>query len=99
MQVQYGLEYNKLFKMNKSWSLRFFGNLYNRKFVTDEGIDEFEKVTVSMRLFNTFKINNTTNIQLSGFYTSPRTDAFYEAFDVKEGDALYLPPEERVKIW
>jgi putative endopeptidase len=24
---------------------------------------------------------------------------FYEAFDVREGDALYLPPEERVKIW
>jgi putative endopeptidase len=24
---------------------------------------------------------------------------FYEAFDVKEGDGLYLPPEERVKIW
>jgi putative endopeptidase len=24
---------------------------------------------------------------------------FYEAFDVKEGNALYLPPEERVKIW
>jgi len=24
---------------------------------------------------------------------------FYEAFDVKEGDALYLPPEGRVKIW
>jgi len=24
---------------------------------------------------------------------------FYEAFDVKEGDALYLSPEERVKIW
>jgi len=24
---------------------------------------------------------------------------FYEAFDVQEGDALYLPPEERVKIW
>ncbi|MCF2705856.1 peptidase M13 [Arcanobacterium haemolyticum] len=26
-------------------------------------------------------------------------DAFAEAFDVKEGDALYLPPEERVRIW
>ena len=25
--------------------------------------------------------------------------AFYEAFDVQESDALYLPPEERVKIW
>ncbi|MBT8050348.1 MAG: peptidase M13 [Gammaproteobacteria bacterium] len=26
-------------------------------------------------------------------------DPFYEAFDVKEGDGMYLPPEERVKIW
>jgi putative endopeptidase len=24
---------------------------------------------------------------------------FYLAFDVKEGDGMYLPPEERVKIW
>jgi putative endopeptidase len=24
---------------------------------------------------------------------------FYRAFDVKESDALYLPPEKRVKIW
>lgn len=24
---------------------------------------------------------------------------FYTLFDVKEGDALYVPPEERVKIW
>ena len=24
---------------------------------------------------------------------------FYEAFDVQEGDGMYLPPEERVKIW
>ncbi|WP_417450020.1 M13 family metallopeptidase [Kordiimonas sp.] len=26
-------------------------------------------------------------------------DEWYEAFDVKEGDALYLPPEQRVHIW
>jgi endothelin-converting enzyme/putative endopeptidase len=26
-------------------------------------------------------------------------DAFYQAFDVQEGDGMYLPPEERVKIW
>ena len=26
-------------------------------------------------------------------------NAFYEAFDVKEGDGMYLPPEDRVKIW
>jgi predicted metalloendopeptidase len=24
---------------------------------------------------------------------------FYEAFEVAEGDALFLRPEERVKIW
>ena len=31
---------------------------------------------------------------------APRNvDAFYEAFDVQEGDGMYLPPEERVRIW
>ena len=26
-------------------------------------------------------------------------DAFYQAFDVKEGDHMYIAPNERVKIW
>lgn len=26
-------------------------------------------------------------------------DAFYEAFDIKEGDAMYKPESDRVKIW
>jgi putative endopeptidase len=26
-------------------------------------------------------------------------DEWYEAFGVKPGDAMYLPPEERVRIW
>jgi putative endopeptidase len=26
-------------------------------------------------------------------------DAWYAAFDVKPGDQLYLPPQERVRIW
>ncbi|MEM6771274.1 MAG: M13 family metallopeptidase, partial [Bacteroidota bacterium] len=26
-------------------------------------------------------------------------DAFYEAFDIKEGDGMYLAPEQRVRIW
>jgi endothelin-converting enzyme/putative endopeptidase len=26
-------------------------------------------------------------------------DVFYQAFDVKEGDAMYLKPDDRVKIW
>jgi putative endopeptidase len=31
--------------------------------------------------------------------TVPNVPAFYEAFGVKEGDKMYLPPEKRVKIW
>ncbi|WP_160154476.1 M13 family metallopeptidase [Microbulbifer sp. ALW1] len=29
----------------------------------------------------------------------PNLEAFYSAFDVKEGDGMYLPEEERVVIW
>ncbi|MCQ2374488.1 MAG: M13 family metallopeptidase [Salinivirgaceae bacterium] len=29
----------------------------------------------------------------------PHIDAFYDAFDVKKGDTLYLDPKERVRIW
>ena len=26
-------------------------------------------------------------------------DAFYEAFNIKEGDGMWLAPEQRVRIW
>jgi putative endopeptidase len=26
-------------------------------------------------------------------------DAWYAAFNVQPGDALYLPPDQRVRIW
>ncbi len=29
----------------------------------------------------------------------PNIDSFYQAFDVKPGDRLYLPEEQRVRIW
>ncbi len=29
----------------------------------------------------------------------PHVPAFYEAFGVKPGDKLFLPPEQRVRIW
>ncbi|PHS24712.1 MAG: peptidase M13 [Robiginitomaculum sp.] len=45
----------------------------------------------------------TTNPHSPGQYRTNgvvrNVDAWYDAFDVKEGDAMYLPPEERVKIW
>jgi putative endopeptidase len=32
-------------------------------------------------------------------WTVRNIDAWYEAFDVQPGDKLYLPPEERVRVW
>jgi putative endopeptidase len=32
-------------------------------------------------------------------YTVRNVDAWYEAFNVKPGDRLYLPPEQRVRMW
>ncbi len=29
----------------------------------------------------------------------PNVDAFYEAFNITKNDKMYLPPEQRVKIW
>ncbi|MGK0413054.1 MAG: putative endopeptidase [Polaribacter sp.] len=44
-----------------------------------------------------------TNTHSPGMYRAymplKNIDAFYAAFDVKEGDKMYLKPEDRVKIW
>ena len=44
-----------------------------------------------------------TNTHAPGQYRAymplKNVDAFYKAFNVKEGDAMYLKPEDRVKIW
>ena len=31
--------------------------------------------------------------------TARNVPAFYDAFGVREGDKMYLPPDKRVKIW
>ena len=44
-----------------------------------------------------------TNTHAPGMYRAymplKNVDAFYDAFQVKEGDKMYLRPEERVRIW
>ena len=44
-----------------------------------------------------------TNTHAPGMYRAymplKNVDAFYTAFDVKEGDEMYLKPEDRVRIW
>jgi endothelin-converting enzyme/putative endopeptidase len=34
-----------------------------------------------------------------GYVPLQNVDAFYKAFDIKEGDKMYLAPDKRVKIW
>ena len=29
----------------------------------------------------------------------PNIDAFYKTYDVKQGDKMYLPPDQRIRIW
>jgi len=38
-------------------------------------------------------------IKLAILMPLQNVDAFYEAFDIVEGDATYISPEDRVKIW
>ena len=41
--------------------------------------------------------HSATRFRVNG--VARNVDAWYVAFDVKPGDKLYLPPEQRVKIW
>src|SRR5699024_5625490 len=37
--------------------------------------------------------------QVRGYAPLMHVDAFYTAFDVQEGDSMYIAPENRVRIW
>ena len=50
-----------------------------------------------MRYLTMVDPHSLSKLRVNG--TLPHIDAWYEAFDVKEGDALYLPKDQRVKIW
>ncbi|WP_027377705.1 M13 family metallopeptidase [Kaistella palustris] len=50
-------------------------------------------------LVNQIKTNEHSPGLYRAFVPLVNTDAFYKAFDVKEGDKLYKAPEDRVKIW
>ncbi len=50
-------------------------------------------------LINQIKTNEHAPGLYRAFGPLVNTDAFYKAFDVKEGDQHYKKPEDRVKIW
>ena len=50
-------------------------------------------------LINQLKVDPHSPDYLRAFAPLTNIDAWYKAFDVKEGDKLYRKPEDRVKIW
>jgi putative endopeptidase len=50
-------------------------------------------------LRNQIKSDSHSPDQFRGFMPLQNVDSFYEAFEIVEGDNMYLTPEERVKIW
>lgn len=50
-----------------------------------------------IRYLTTVDVHSINYLRVNG--TLPHIDSWYEAFDVKPGDSLYVAPEERVKIW
>jgi outer membrane receptor protein involved in Fe transport len=78
-QLQYGIEYSTSQKLNDWWYLNFSSYLFNRKYIDQQENSMFEKATLGIKIYNNFKINKTTSIDLSSRYISPKSDAFYEA--------------------
>jgi len=54
---------------------------------SNSGAEEF--IRVVKKITSEFRANGVVK----------NIDAFAEAFGLQPGDALYLPPEERVRIW
>lgn len=48
---------------------------------------------------NMIKTDPHSPAQVRGVQPLLNVDAFYDAFDIQEGDAMYLEPEDRVRIW
>ncbi|MBO4396390.1 MAG: Ig-like domain-containing protein [Eubacterium sp.] len=70
--------------------------------------EKIKKVFINMGLFwaNSEQFDPSNLItdnhgpdMLRGGYTFSIFDEFYDAFDIKEGDAMYVVPEYRVKLW
>lgn len=57
----------------------------------------FKQTEESMRRRLLSAPHSPMDIRVNGMVVN--IDEWYEAFDVKPGDAMYLPPEERVYIW
>ena len=54
-----------------------------------------EKYVTDSRLMN--DVHSSNNVRVDATVAS--LDQFYELYDVKEGDPMYIAPEDRLKLW
>ncbi|MBR4809562.1 MAG: M13 family metallopeptidase [Bacteroidales bacterium] len=50
-----------------------------------------------LRYYTTMDVHSAMHLRVNG--ALPQIDSWYEAFGVQPGDALYVAPEDRVKVW
>ncbi len=78
-QKQWSFQYNRFGKIKPWWQLKAGALFYYRKFTNPEGEDSFERATARLSLSNVIKLGKTTQLDIGGYYISPRADAFYVA--------------------
>lgn len=76
-QKQWGTQYNISGNIQNWWSVRGSVHLFYRKYTTDAEEDLFKKASYDLRLNQTFQVNETASIDLSGRYLSDYADAYY----------------------
>ena len=59
----------------------------------------WRSLSTDQYITNQVKVDPHSPDYLRAFAPLTNVDAWYKAFDVKEGDKLYRKPEDRVKIW
>lgn len=72
---QYGFEYSVLGSIIKWWEVKGVGELFHKNFKNPEY--NLNKTAVFFNLRNSFKINKTTSLDVSGHYISPFLSANY----------------------
>lgn len=78
-QKQWSFQYNRFGKIKPWWQIKAGALFYYRKFTNPQGEDSFERATARINISNVIKLGETTQLDIGGYYVSPRADAFYVA--------------------
>lgn len=78
---RFGVNYNFTKKIKNWWRINMSSYLFNGRFINENKKASFIQTSYGFSLNNGFKINKTTKIDLSGYYGSPSTMAFYQGYE------------------